>query len=65
VVVFISFSVLSMFYLHIAYDLKYVRAVCFQWSEDDEKFIVEDKKSEFDDINYNKLIPPPVVKFSW
>ena len=41
--------------------------VCFQWSEDDESYILEEKNTELDesDFKYNQLVPPPVVKFSW
>lgn len=38
-----------------------------KWSEEKERFILEEKDSETDEFEftYNNLVPPPVVKFSW
>jgi len=38
-----------------------------KWSDDDEKFVLEEKISDSDDFDfsYNQLTPPPIVKFSW
>lgn len=36
-----------------------------QWSDEEEKFIIQDKSEESIGLTPVKLNPPPVVKFSW